>query len=112
MSRKARFILAVAILAGLSGYRYWRDHHAPAGAVDAATTASPEAKKPARTADAPPAKPRMYGRIAFTPCTLEPLFGQDGVEAQCGSYAVAEDPARPDGRRIALNIAWIAPDDD
>jgi pimeloyl-ACP methyl ester carboxylesterase len=112
MSRKARFILAVAILAGLSGYRYWRDHHAPAGAGDPATTASPEAKKPARTADAPPAKPRMYGRIAFTPCTLEPLFGQDGVEAQCGSYAVTEDPARPDGRRIALNVAWIAPDDD
>jgi hypothetical protein len=43
MSRKARFILAVAILAGLSGYRYWRDHHAPAGAGDRAATASPDA---------------------------------------------------------------------
>ncbi|MGN6113467.1 MAG: alpha/beta hydrolase [Luteimonas sp.] len=114
MSRKTRFILAIAILAGLSGYRYWRDHHAPTDdAPPGATAAAAKATaKPARVADAPPAKPRMYGRIAFTPCTLEPLFGQDGVEAQCGSYEVAEDPARPDGRRIKLNIAWIAPDDD
>jgi len=122
MSRKVRTILTLVILAGLFGYRYWRDHHAPAEDVaaaastaDAPAAAGAGAAKPAkaaRAADAPPAKPRMYGRIAFTPCTLAPQFGPSAVEAQCGSYDVAEDPARPDGRRIRLNIAWIAPDDD
>jgi pimeloyl-ACP methyl ester carboxylesterase len=118
MSRKARFILTIALLAGLFGYRYWRDHRpasdAQAQAHTAATPKSDAGAKPvtARTADVPPAQPRMYGRIAFTPCTLSPQFGPASVEAQCGSYEVAEDPAHPDGRRIKLNIAWIAPDDD
>ena len=35
MPRKARFILAIVVLAGLFGYRYWRDHHAPADAPPA-----------------------------------------------------------------------------
>ena len=115
MSRKARTLLTLAILAGLFGYRYWRDHHAPAAdaqsasAIADAGTAAQPATKPA---DAPPAQPRMYGRIAFTPCTLAPQFGPMSVEAQCGTYEVAEDPAHPDGRRIKLNIAWVAPDDD
>ena len=120
MSRKVRTLLTLAILAGLFGYRYWRDHHAPADAAAAASAAGATAAaadsaapaKPARAADAPPAQPRMYGRIAFTPCTLAPQFGQMSVEAQCGSYEVAENPAQPDGRRIKLNIAWVAPDDD
>ncbi|HTM69635.1 MAG TPA: hypothetical protein VL118_01990, partial [Luteimonas sp.] len=114
MSRKARFILAVAVMAGLFGYRYWRDHRAPANAtqVQAAAGAATKPAKAMAAADAPPAQPRMYGRIAFTPCTLAPQFGPASVEAQCGSYEVAEDPAHPDGRRIKLNIAWIAPDDD
>lgn len=104
MSRKSRFILAFVVLAGLLGYRYWRDQRAPdAAAQPAAST---------RAEDVPPAPPRMYGRIAFTPCTLAPQFGPASVEAQCGSYEVAEDPAHPDGRRITLNIAWIAPDED
>src|SRR5690606_32732541 len=103
MSRKTRFILALVVLAGLLGYRYWRDHRAPAAEQPAAST---------HAAEVPPAQPRMYGTIAFTPCTLAPQFGAASVEAQCGSYEVAEDPAHPDGRRIALNIAWIAPDED
>ena len=116
MSRKARFILAIAVVAGLFGYRYWRDHHAAADAAHAQAAAgspAPHATTTAKaSADAPPAQPRMYGRIAFTPCTLAPQFGAASVEAQCGSLEVAEDPSRPDGRRIKLNIAWIAPDDD
>ncbi len=115
MSRKTRFILTVAILAGLFGYRYWRDHRAPDAAATTAGASADAAAKPARAtraADVPPAQPRMYGRIAFTPCTLSPQFGPASVAAQCGTYEVAEDPARPDGRRIKLNIAWVAPDED
>ena len=106
MSRKVRFILAIAIAAGLLGYRYWREHPSPPAQTQAEAA---DAAKPAPATRAAAAPPRLYGRIAFTPCTLSPQFGPASVEAQCGSYEVAEDPARPDGRRIKLNIAWIAP---
>ena len=59
--------LGYLVLAGLLGYRYWRDHRAPAAAAE------PTASTPA--AEVPAAPPRMYGRIAFTPCTLAPQFG-------------------------------------
>src|SRR3546814_18507789 len=39
-------------------------------------------------------------------------MGAPGVEAQCGSLSVAENPAQPQGRRIELNIAWIPADED
>ena len=29
------------------------------------------------------------------------------IDAQCASVEVPEDPAQPQGRRIALNIAWL-----
>src|SRR3546814_12782908 len=71
------------------------------------SVASADAKRPA----APPAKPRMLGDVAFRPCTLPSQMGAPGVEAQCGSLSVAENPAQPQGRRIALNIAWIPADE-
>ena len=55
---------------------------------------------------------RKLGNIAFTPCTLAPQSGAAGVEAQCGTLSVAENPALPDGRRIALHIAWVPADDN
>jgi pimeloyl-ACP methyl ester carboxylesterase len=39
-------------------------------------------------------------------------MGLPGVEAQCGKLAVAENPALPRGRKVALNIAWIPADED
>src|SRR3546814_18680144 len=54
----------------------------------------------------------MLGYVAFRPCTLPSQMGAPGVEAQCGSLSVAENPAQPQGRRIALNIAWIPADQD
>lgn len=108
MSRKARLILALAVAAGLIGYRAWRAQDAADAPAQADTAAAPA--KATRAADAPPAKPRMYGSIAFTPCTLAPQFGPGSVEALCGTHEVAEDPSKPGGRRIRLNIAWVAPD--
>src|SRR5690606_15583149 len=61
----------------------------------------------ATRADAPPAKPRMLGDIAFQPCTLPSQMGAPGVEARCGSRWAAENPAPPQGRRIGLNTAWL-----
>ena len=98
MSRKSRFILALAIIAGVLGYRAWQ-HQAPR--KDAG---------PQKPVAAEPAPERKLGRIAFRPCTLTPPVGTS-VEAQCGTMSVAENPALPNGRRIALNIAWMPSDD-
>ena len=100
MSRKLRTVLTLVALASLLGYRWYRDH-----------AAQPAAHPRARTANAPAPK-RMLGRIAFTPCTLAPQFGAGSVEAQCGTLAVAENPALPHGRQVALHIAWVPADED
>lgn len=100
MSRKIRIVLALLLLAGLYGYRHYKEQATP-NAPAAVAAAKPAA----------PAPPRKLGNIAFTPCTLSPSFGAASVEAQCGKLSVAEDPALPNGRRIALNIAWVPADD-
>lgn len=61
--------------------------------------------------DATPTQ-RMYGKVGFEPCTLEGSQMAGNVEALCGTWSVAEDPARPEGRQIALNIAWLPPKDN
>ena len=64
-------------------------------------------RKPAVATAIAPAKPRMYGAIAFTPCTLRSFMSRDSLEAQCATFEVPEDHARPGGRKIALNLAWL-----
>ena len=108
-SRKIRLGLAVLFAAGIFGYRYYQDNAAQEAPAPAAATTAGDATPAAAE---PPAPPRMYGDIAFRPCTLASPFGVDGIEAQCGKYAVAENPAEPGGRQVELNIAWIPADDD
>ncbi len=103
MSRKVRFLVVALLALAFIGYRHYRDHAADAPADNAAVAVAK---------DAPPAQPRRLGRIAFAPCTLPAQFGLPGVEAQCGTLAVAENPALPGGRKLALNIAWIPADED
>jgi pimeloyl-ACP methyl ester carboxylesterase len=50
---------------------------------------------------------RHYGRIAFEPCSLASPLAADSIEAQCATFAVAENPAAPSGRKIRLNLAWL-----
>lgn len=50
---------------------------------------------------------RQYGRIAFESCTLAAPYSTISVEAQCTRFEVAENPALPQGRKVALNIAWL-----
>ncbi|HVI25521.1 MAG TPA: alpha/beta hydrolase [Xanthomonadaceae bacterium] len=100
MSRKTRTLVILLLVAGLFGWRYLRDHARPnAQAADAPAAATQQAAAPVR----------KLGRIAFRPCTLTAPAGAGaaGVEAQCGSLSVPENPARPQGRKIALNIAWL-----
>ncbi len=98
MSRNLRFALVLLVVAGLFGFRYWSHR---AGSVHPG----------AHTASATPLA-RKLGRLAFTPCTLAAQSGAAGVEAQCGTLSVAENPALPQGRRIALHIAWVPADDN
>jgi len=98
MSRKLRIALVLLLAAGFIGHRYWR-HETPRDA---------DAKPASAVA---PAEPRKLGSLAFEPCTLASPFGAGSIEAQCGSLPVAENPAQPAGRKIALNIAWIPADE-
>jgi pimeloyl-ACP methyl ester carboxylesterase len=101
MSRNLRFLLALVLIGGAVAYRYFRDQ--PSDAHGRAST---------RNAPAAPAPRRMLGSLAFTPCTLAPQSGAAGVEAQCATLPVAENPALPQGRRIGLHIAWVPADED
>ena len=59
------------------------------------------------TAAADTASTRHFGDIGFAPCSLTGPAGGTPTEAQCGTFEVPENPASPDGRMIALNIAWL-----
>ena len=98
MSRTLRFALVLLVVAGVLGFRYW-SHRAHTGHATVHTrSVAPQTRK--------------LGRLAFTPCTLAPQSGASGVEAQCGSLGVAENPLLPRGRRIALHISWVPADDN
>ncbi|MBD9370920.1 alpha/beta fold hydrolase [Xanthomonas sp. XNM01] len=85
---KTRLLLAAMLAGGLLG--------------GCGTAADPAA--PTTTAT------RHYGQIAFTPCTL--TSGASTVEAQCGSLEVPENHDAPDGRRIALRVAWLPAEEE
>ena len=95
MNRKLRFLLALAVLAGVLGYKQLQKHQAKPQSA---------AATPAKTA---PAVARHYGHLAFTPCTLAPEFTALSLEAQCAKLAVPENRAAPNGRKIELAIAWL-----
>ena len=91
MSRKTPTLLTLALIAGLSGCK-----------ADAPGPAGDGAAKPADAASA-----YMLGSLAFQPCNLRSIMSPDSLEAQCTTLQVPEDRSRPDGRKIALNIAWL-----
>jgi pimeloyl-ACP methyl ester carboxylesterase len=76
----------------------------------AATLTLLAACKPAVEVE-PDAAGRTYGNLQFQPCTLTSPQASANVAAQCATLEVAEDPAAPQGRKIGLNIAWIAADE-
>jgi len=103
MSRNLRLLLAVVLIGGVFAYRYFREEPSQSG--------HPTTGRKHATAAAPAPK-RMLGSLAFSPCTLAPQFGAVSVEAQCATLSVAENPASPEGRKIALHIAWVPADED
>lgn len=101
-SRKTRLILAVAVAAAIFGYKALNPKPGTAGD-------SPQAAADAATGPVAPIPPVMLGKLAFTPCSLSSPMAKDSLEAMCATYAVPEDRAAPDSRKIALNIAWLQP---
>ena len=101
MSRKTRTLLVLALLAAVFGYTALKPK--PDAGDGASSAASPAA------GPAVPLQPTMLGKIAFKPCSLSSSKSRDTLEAQCASFEVPEDRSRPDGRKIALNIAWLQP---
>jgi pimeloyl-ACP methyl ester carboxylesterase len=53
------------------------------------------------------AEARRLGSLDFAPCTLPGSGSASAVEAQCSTLSVPENRAEPEGRRIALAIAWV-----
>lgn len=58
------------------------------------------------------AQARTLGSLEFTPCTLASPQAPAAVEAQCATLEVPENHAAPDGRRIALALAWLPAERD
>ncbi|WP_282271998.1 alpha/beta hydrolase [Stenotrophomonas sp. PS02298] len=101
MSRKTQTILALAVIAGIVGYRLVRSTDTPASAPAAAGTSDVAAVA---------SKPQTLGSLNFQPCSLSSAGSRDSLEAQCTTLEVPEDRANPQGRKISLNIAWVAPE--
>ena len=95
--RTIRTVLALAIVAGVFGYKALKPH-------DDASGGKPAANAPVAVA---PAKPTMLGTLAFKPCSISSPLSRDSLQAQCTTFEVPEDRANPQGRRIALNIACV-----
>lgn len=55
---------------------------------------------------------RRLGKLLFTPCSLAAEDSGTTIEAMCTRFDVAENPQQPNGRKIALNIAWLPATDD
>lgn len=100
ISRKTRLILAAALAAALFGYKAWAPKQGAAG--DSSPAAAHADAQPVA-----PIQPVMLGKIAFTPCSLSSSMAKDSLEAMCATYAVPENRDAPEGRRIALSIAWL-----
>jgi pimeloyl-ACP methyl ester carboxylesterase len=98
MSRKIRTILVLVLLAAFFGYKLLK----PKIADEDGT-----AKVDNRPVKATPVKPRMLGKFAFKGCSLSSAMSRDSIDAQCATFAVPEDRGQPNGRKIALNIAWL-----
>jgi pimeloyl-ACP methyl ester carboxylesterase len=55
-------------------------------------------------------KPRSLGSLVFAPCSLTASGLPGAVEAQCTTLEVPEDRSQPEGRKIALALAWVPAD--
>ena len=70
------------------------------------------ADKPKAAPDPAAAQGRAFGQLVFQPCSLSSPMAREGIEAQCTTMQVPENPAEPNGRKIGLKIAWLPPENE
>jgi pimeloyl-ACP methyl ester carboxylesterase len=111
---KGRTILRLVILTFGVALLFWRHiggqhmgsasgEHAVSGVIRA-TASSAHPTKP------PPLRHWQLGSLGLTSCELPHLNSGATTAAWCTAFDVAEDPARPQGRHIALHVAVIRSD--
>jgi pimeloyl-ACP methyl ester carboxylesterase len=111
---KGRTILRLVILTFGVALLFWRHiggqhmgsasgEHAVSGVIRA-TASSAHPTKP------PPLRHWQLGSLDLTSCELPHLNSGATTAAWCTAFDVAEDPARPQGRHIALHVAVIRSD--
>lgn len=61
----------------------------------------------AALAGAPAASAGEGAALKLAPCEIKASFGTQTREAECGTWSVAEDPAKPAGKRIDLKVAVV-----
>ncbi|MFI4907149.1 MAG: alpha/beta fold hydrolase [Steroidobacterales bacterium] len=114
MALKGRTILRLVILTFGVALLFWRHiggqhmgsasgEHAVSGVIRA-TASSAHPTKP------PPLRHWQLGSLDLTSCELPHLNSGATTAAWCTAFDVAEDPARPQGRHIALHVAVIRSD--
>ncbi|MCC4600483.1 alpha/beta hydrolase [Xanthomonas melonis] len=98
--------LAAALLIALLAGGCQRTQAPQAGASGKTADATPTVGATAATATGG----NRYGALEFAPCTLSSGSAAGNIEAQCAHLQVPENPAVPNGRKIALKIAWLESD--
>lgn len=74
---------------------------------DTGSAARAQAGPSAKTAGNTTGPEQQLGTLRFTPCSLTAQNSGTTLEAMCGRFEVAENPQQPQGRKIALNMAWL-----
>ncbi|APP75682.1 alpha/beta hydrolase [Xanthomonas vesicatoria ATCC 35937] len=101
--------MVAALLGALLAAGCERTQAPAAEKADAAASVA-AATPPAATPSPGSAAGHHYGGLQFMPCTLSSGSAAGNIEAQCAQLQVAENPAAPKGRQIALKIAWLESD--
>jgi pimeloyl-ACP methyl ester carboxylesterase len=97
-------IVVVAAGLGFLAWNQWRAHPAAEAGVPAADSA---AASPAAPAKAAPPRRWKLGSLTLTACRLGQPNSGLSTEAWCGSLAVPENRAEPQGRKIDLKLAVL-----
>jgi pimeloyl-ACP methyl ester carboxylesterase len=111
---RGRTILRIAILAIVVALAIWRHvggkHAGPASGERAISSAVPSAAFSASAVKPPPLRHWQLGSLNLTSCELPHLLSGATTAAWCTDFDVAENPAKPEGRRIGLHLAVVRSD--
>jgi pimeloyl-ACP methyl ester carboxylesterase len=110
---KGRTILRIVALTACAGVLVWQHFHSrhpgQAGGAGSVSGAMPTVSPAAAEKPLPPRHFKL-GALDLTSCELPHLLSGATTAAWCTDFDVAENAARPEGRRIGLHLAVIRSD--